>query len=489
MCLCFYTIHPDERRRLPPVPTRVPSVEVISPDDVTSSLEDLNAGHRRASEHRNSSTSTSSLQSNQWDKDTASIASMDSMISTPSPTVHMKDSINPFDFEDESSVCVEVDIPLGSGVVDSPRRASHGSPETQQKSGTKPIPSPRLSRPGIRTVHTFQDPLPYHVAYVNPKTKTVLIKSSELGGPLDDPGSPKYAEPSLRPRSPHPQPPPPPESKHPSISLPLPVRAKSPTIGIPTISSDVHSSMSLDRREISLLRHLSSPSNLGQVEDDHSGLDSASRPSARDTWPGQLGRQTSVPGPDRTYMNTQEGTDRVDLSTEPCGQTTYMNLPEEHSHYQNPPLDPTKSSLCIVDKVGPKLPPRSQPPQLPPRNKKYKLYELVDLAKSGKLVVGNLIQSFDAFKRFCLFFDVKKDSFPPKDWRALAERVGLTVQDIQVIDDVCQRSSSATEIVLAYWECHTPDNMPYTLNQLVRELDRMDRQDLVEIVVQGDKLL
>ena len=60
----------------------------------------------------------------------------------------------------------------------------------------------------------------------------------------------------------------------------------------------------------------------------------------------------------------------------------------------------------------------------------------------------------------------------------------MTMNDIKMVDFYAQKyyKSTATEMVLAYWESNTPVHMPYTLDQLIKELDALDRQDLISVI-------
>lgn len=63
-----------------------------------------------------------------------------------------------------------------------------------------------------------------------------------------------------------------------------------------------------------------------------------------------------------TYMNTHDNTDIVNLETEPKEPSNYENI--ENSHYVNPIIPRYEKN-----NIGPKVAPKPQPPNLPPRKR------------------------------------------------------------------------------------------------------------------------
>ena len=324
-------------------------------------------------EHRNSNTSTTSLHTIHKEFDTASIASFDSAISTPSPTPpkYERNSSppNPFTFthadKGMSSPCIRTPDPM----------------QIQTASATVPIQTPRTRLVPTRPVNPPSSP--YHVSQVN----------TSLGAcPGKPPSTSDASGHSFSVLDPHPHPPPPPMSptrdlntfstnfdeqmdlshSHPSSSSKSSVSSSSSLLSTSSLSSSSSTSTitpppsspsslptaTQNLQKSQLLRPLSCPGegshSSGEGHRKRSFDDLRSKPSCN-----------SSPAIGTHYMNLHNGSERVDMSTKPDEPPTYMNLGEKDSHYQNPVMrEPA------IDCIGPRVPPKPQPPQVPPRTRK-----------------------------------------------------------------------------------------------------------------------
>ncbi|XP_054762717.2 uncharacterized protein LOC129269267 [Lytechinus pictus] len=383
------------------VESSIPSVNHISADGDEENIMQNLPRNRNSSpfNHHNSNASICSTHS--LNRERESIASSDSVMSTPSPTPLKGDNFvtskNPFVFPSNGVGGERFGNSSGDCTLTSPPTAcSSLSP------AVRPIPSSRTPSPGS----------PYHVALVDPHSHSNLVSTH-----LD----------------PHPQ------------------RPSSP----PT--KDLHTFNNAQERN-----HLS-PQILRRSDEGFCEEKELKQ------------KETLKNNP--TYMNTRGDSNIVDHSTEPKDPNTYMNF-DNNTHYVNPPLQ----KLPVKDNVGPVVAPKPQPPSIPPR--KRPLHELVQQAKTGKFLVKDFMPSVNTLKKFCQYFDVQKSSFLIKDWRDLAERVGLKQGDMEVVNDASCKTGkcTSTEIVLAYWQCNAPDDMPFTPDQLVIELKRLERYDLIAIL-------
>ncbi|KAJ8037741.1 hypothetical protein HOLleu_18634 [Holothuria leucospilota] len=116
------------------------------------------------------------------------------------------------------------------------------------------------------------------------------------------------------------------------------------------------------------------------------------------------------------------------------------------------------------------------------------LFQLLFEYISKKSVpVDNLDMKPSVWTRFIITFDCEQCENELKDWRGLAELMGLSANDMKIVEEQCRKSSRiSSEFIMLYWaNCHKPF-LPYTRQNLLDVLQNLDRLDLIEIIQNTD---
>ncbi|XP_071797320.1 uncharacterized protein [Asterias amurensis] len=193
------------------------------------------------------------------------------------------------------------------------------------------------------------------------------------------------------------------------------------------------------------------------------------------------------------YMSTEslkEGYLHVRRMESCSAESEYINLPSEQSLYVNPGLTLPPNPLP--------LPPRTKPPAHPGSTRtdhfhsgsqsceSMELHEVLDAMLHVKEMGCSMGLPHGVLVKFCLMCDTEITF--QNNWKGIAEQLGLTANEIFMVDDYCRRySKKPTQVILAYWEKQAQPLRPFKMKELVSILHNMDRQDLLDVIIQREK--
>lgn len=119
----------------------------------------------------------------------------------------------------------------------------------------------------------------------------------------------------------------------------------------------------------------------------------------------------------------------------------------------------------------------------------YSLYPfLFHVWNSEEIIADTLGMSLLTWQDFVVYFELSSSSFTTmNDWKGLAERIGMSPVDIQVIDNYSRRfNQCASAIVMLFWQHNAPHlNEEYTRPVLLKILSDLEREDLIDVILKG----
>ncbi|XP_038064709.1 uncharacterized protein LOC119735087 isoform X2 [Patiria miniata] len=175
-------------------------------------------------------------------------------------------------------------------------------------------------------------------------------------------------------------------------------------------------------------------------------------------------------------------------------ESMYINIAHEQSIYVNPALNPSVNPIPVPPRHP--QPPSTAPVRRPEHGsgnltkscESMELHELLNAMLKGEEQGSTMGLPHSDWVKFCLNCDIDKSNYGANNWKGLADQLGLSGSDIILIDDFsCRYKKKPTEVILAYWEKQAHPTRPFNKTELITMLHELDRQDLLDIVIQREK--
>ncbi|XP_022091391.1 uncharacterized protein LOC110979683 isoform X2 [Acanthaster planci] len=173
------------------------------------------------------------------------------------------------------------------------------------------------------------------------------------------------------------------------------------------------------------------------------------------------------------------------------GENLYLNVAHDKSIYVNPSLNPSVNPIPIPPRhpQPPSTSRTSRPEYSSPKScDSMELHELLDAMLQGDEQGSTMGLPLSVWLKFCLNCDMDRSNYGANNWKGLAEQLGLSSSDIILIDDYSRRySKKPTQVILSYWERQANPLRPFNKTELISMLHELERQDLLDIVIQREK--